>query len=43
MAHYLERLASFSRLIRFDNAARASPTDPVVSRTSRRGWTTCGR
>ncbi len=35
----LERLASFSRLIRFDKRGRGSPTGRAGCPTWRRGWT----
>ena len=42
-AAFLERLASFSRLIRLDKRGTGSPTDTAAAPTSRRGWTTCAR
>ena len=42
-AAFLERLASFSRLIRWTSAVPASRTDTGELPTSRRGLTTCAR
>ena len=42
-AHLLERLGSFSRLIRFDKRGTGRPTAQAPCPTSRRAWTTCGR
>ena len=42
-AHYLRRLASFSRLISFDKRGIGLPTPSPSTgcRSSRSGWTTC--
>src|SRR4249920_561019 len=40
-AHFLGRLASFARLIRFDKRGTGSPTGPEDFPIWRREWTTC--
>jgi len=42
-AHFLERLASFTRLIRFDKRGTGCPIGRAGSRISRRAWTTSER
>lgn len=40
MARFLQRLASFSRLILFDKRGTGCPTVSAICRTSRPGWMT---
>ena len=43
MARFLQRLASFSRLILFDKRGTGRPIGPRICRISKRAWTMSGR